>query len=412
MSNKILITDDETAFWHAVGKYLMVKGFDIDTAHDGVEALELCKRQVPDLVLLDIEMPKLDGLECLKRIKKNYPETEVIMVTGFADSNVAEHCLQEGAFGYLTKPPNLKDLYIEIGQALEHRKLILEKTICYKCLEKHLEERTDESLLPKEQQGGAFLNTVKTLVNLLEIYNPFLAGHSKRVAFWAREIARELGLEEDEIYELEIAGMLHDLGVVAIPTHINQKPFSELTERQQKIVRQHPIFSQKILESSKGLKKVGIIIRHHLERLDGTGYPDGLTDKEIPLGSKILSVANAFDELVSRRRFTKEVFSSENEKFRFAFLDLCKFMGQRFQKEVVEALERVQIKFLKPKTNVVEMAVEKLEPGMILAADVNTPYGTVFLAEGTKLDEFRIIQLISYYRIEQKTEGIPVYKKV
>ncbi|MBI5177994.1 MAG: response regulator [Nitrospinae bacterium] len=397
--NSVLVVDDEAKVTETIGRFLKVKGFAVFQAHDGEQALVEAKRQTPDVVLMDIRMPHMDGIECLKQIKALYPETEVIMATAVGEMDTAVECMQAGAFGYLPKPIDFQALNVEINKALEHRELVRKVNDYQKNLEQKVDERTKEVQALNVQLKDSFLVSVRLLVGMVEAYDPFVGGHLKRVALVAGEVGKMMKLPPRDLADLKLAAFLHDIGIITLPREWREADYSKLTPDQVAFIKQHPAFAQSILSPSEELGRAGNIIRSHLEHLDGTGFPDGLLDERIPPAAKILGVANAFDEIVFRRRFTAEKLETQKEKEAFAVKHLYQNAGKFYQRDVVAALEKVlQTSDLEPKRGI-RVDIQNLKPGMNLAEDVYTRNGVLLLAQGHALTTAQIRQIETFSRM-------------
>lgn len=406
----ILVVDDEPVITRMIGKFLKMKGFIIQEASDGEEALVKCGEFRPEVVILDVKMPKMGGLDCLRRIKQDHPDVEVIMATAFGDADMAIEAMKDGAFGYQVKPLDLEGLYTEVTQALKHRKLVLENKKYQESLETRVEERTQEVNTLNEKLRVSFVNSVRILTNLLEVYDPFLGGHSKRVAFWSVQVGMDQKLSKGELFHLELGALLHDIGTVAVPDKLYRTQFAELKEEETALIKQHPVFAQKVLSHSEELQTPATYIRHHLERLDGTGFPDGLKEKKIPLGARIIGLVNAFDELRYRRRFSQEKFSTEKEEEEFAIFELYKKVGKHYERAHLEALERGLERVRSSGKASVQISIANLEAGMVLAGDLFASHGALLFAKGTAVNEIQAIKLKNLCKMGLLKEVVLVYE--
>lgn len=408
---RILVVDDEREVCSDIKTFFLGKGFGVEEAFDGMEALEKYSIFKPEVVLLDIKMPKMNGLDALKKMKEISSETEVIMTTAIDDTKIAVSCLQFGAFGYHLKPVNLEGLYYEVVKAIKHRKIILENKDYQENLERKVEERTEEVQALNEKLKDSLLEFVRVCLSMLENYDPFLGSHSKRVAFLCGEIGKVLKSSKKRLFDLEIAALLHDIGTVAIPKHLMEAPFFSLSEDKISLIKQHPVFAQNILIASKELERAGIIIKHHLEHMDGTGFPDSLFDKKIPLSSKILGVANAYDELKSRRRFTREIFSKKKEAEEFALNFINKYEGQYYKSYIIKALEKALENIKTRFKNKVSVSPLELKPGMVVASNIYKSDRKLLLAKDHSLNVIHIIKMRALYEIGLMDKQIFVYRK-
>lgn len=403
--NTVLIVDDEKDVCEMLERYLKSKGYETNSANDGREALEKVKTFKPQVALLDIRMPNMSGMECLKNIKRDYPDTEVIMATAIKDMEPAISCMKEGAYGYQTKPIDLENLSLDIEKAIEHRRLVLENRDYQLNLERKVVERTREVQILNEKLKGSFIATIRISSGLVEVYDPFLGGHSKRVARLSAKVGSIMKLSNPELVDLEMAALLHEIGMITIPEVIRNAPLKELKTEEVKIIRNYPILSQAILSPSEELNKAGVIIRHHLEHIDGTGFPDRLKGEDIPIGARILGVVNAYDEIATRRRFTSEKFPSEKIKEDFVFIQLNQLAGKHHEKNIIDILEDVVSNFIKKKRIRELYSSDELKHGMVLAADIHSKDGKLLLAEGSIISNIQLIKIQTLYRmklLEQK----------
>ena len=393
MAESILVVDDEKREAEMMAFFLRGKGFIVYTANSGIAALAQAEQCRPEAVVMDIKMPGMDGIECLPQMKGRYPATEVIMATAVGDIETAIDCMKAGAFGYLMKPIDLQALYTEIAKALEHRALILKVSDYQKNLELKVEERTREVVALNQRLKGNFLTSIRMLISLLETYDPYIGAHLRRVAQLGGEISRGMKMPPKDVAAVELAGLLHDIGTVALPARLRTASFAELTPEEIMVVRQHPAFAQNIMESAEELALPAQIVRGHLEHVDGGGFPDGLKGEQIPLGSRVLAVANAYDELVNRRRFTNELIVADADKIVFAISQIEKLGGINYDLAVVgvlrEAVERLRLKAL----NAAVIGLDNLAPGMVLAEDVKTAEGLLLLARGHQITSMQISQM-------------------
>lgn len=413
--NRVLVVDDEKAACETIAKFLDIVGFSTEQAHDGLEALEKCDQYLPEVVILDIKMPKLNGLETLKKIKVNHPDMQVIMVTAVEELDTAINCMQLGAYSYLSKPINLKNLQIQIDKALEYQKLVFADKEHQQKLEFKVKERTREVYALHQKLEDSFMNSVRVLVGLLEMNNPDLGAHLKRVAIWSKGIAKEIGLPDDSILSLEIAALLHDIGLFVIPDRLTQTSYDELDKDEIELLKKHPIFAQSILSPSSGFAEAGLIIRHHLENIDGTGFPDGLRGDEISQNSRILAVANAYDEIRYRKSVKSIQLFSEDAKDEYVRSHLYKWAGKRYQIELIAALLRAVEKMQQEATgneqNEQQVDVKDIKTGMKLSHDILTKEGKLLMAKDMVINQLQINKLQTAYKLKLASQDIYIVKQ-
>jgi len=298
----ILVVDDERLVNAILERYLTQMGYSCVTAESGPEALEKLSQHPCVLALCDIRMPGMDGLELLQRMKEFDDEIAVIMVTAVDNREIAVQAMKYGAYDYVTKPFHLEDVLISVERALENRQLLLEKKEYRRNLERKVEERTRELAQKNEEMQRLFISTIESIVLTLQAKDEYTEDHSRRVSAHATAIARKLSLPEEEVENIRLAALLHDIGKVGTKESILDKP-GKLTAEEVSHIRSHPLIAASILEPIAALKDVVTYIKHVHEDYDGSGYPDGLKGAEIPLGSRIITVADVFDAMTSARPY-------------------------------------------------------------------------------------------------------------
>ncbi len=298
----ILVVDDERLVNSILARYLSQMGYACITAQSGPEALEKLDGQSCALALCDIRMPGMDGIELLKRMKEWDDEIAVIMVSAVDNREVAVEAMRAGAYDYVIKPFHLEEVLISVQRALENRRLILERKEYQRNLERKVEERTRELAQKNEELQRLFISAIQSIVLTLQAKDEYTEDHSRRVAAQASAIAKELSLPEEEVENIRRAALLHDLGKIGTKDSILNKP-GRLTAEEGDEIRMHPLIAASILEPITPLREVITYIKHAHERYDGGGYPDGLKGEEIPLGARIISVADVFDAMTSPRPY-------------------------------------------------------------------------------------------------------------
>lgn len=329
---RVLIVDDEPLVREMITRKLEEEGLICADAASGEEALQKLQSGDFDVVLLDIRMPHKSGLETLAEIRIAYPDIAVIIVTVVADIEIAIESMKGGAYDFIIKPIDFDILTLSVDRALERRRLLLENRKYRMYLEQRVKEQADKI---KE----SFLNSVRSLIYALEAKDIYTSGHSQRVTDMAVEIAQAMGLDEAQLEKIRLAGILHDVGKIGVPESILNKP-DRLEKYEYDIVKTHSELGERILGSVITDKEVLQAIRHHHERYDGGGYPDGLSGDNIPRAAKILAVVDAYDAMTSDRPYRKAVPHSQ------ALIELEKGCGTQFDPEVVTVfLTRVVSKF-------------------------------------------------------------------
>lgn len=302
MSDTILVVDDEKQVNLILERYLTGLGYSCLTAESGVEALGRLKEHPCSLALCDIRMPGMDGIELLRRIKQYDEEVAVVMISAVDNREVAVEAMRAGAYDYVIKPFHLEDVLMSMQRALENRRLLLERKEYQRELERRVEERTRELADKNEELRRLFISAIESIVLALQAKDEYTEGHSRRVAGHAVAIARQLSLPEEEVESIGRAALLHDIGKVGTKESILNKP-GKLTDEEGDHIRSHPLIAASILEPITPLKDIILYIKHVHEWYDGSGYPDRLAGEYIPLGARIIAVADVFDAMTSPRPY-------------------------------------------------------------------------------------------------------------
>jgi putative two-component system response regulator len=276
------------------------EGFLCEEAENGRVAQERLARNPATLVLSDLHMPEVDGIALLKHVRANYPDTAIIMITAVADVETAVACLSEGAMDYLAKPFHPEEVRARVRQALEKRRLILENL--------DYQERLEEKVAVQAQRiEDIFLASIHSLVDALELRDTYTHGHSIRVSRYSVLIARELGMPDEFIRQVELGGRVHDIGKIGVREQVLHKS-SALTDEEYRHVMEHPVTGWRTLQPLLRDHAIALnVIRSHHERWDGLGLPDKLAGEAIPLEARIAAVADTFDAMTSHRPYRPQL---------------------------------------------------------------------------------------------------------
>jgi len=324
---KILVVDDENVVRKLLCQRLSNEGYQCLEADSGDQALEILKGDQIGLVLLDIKMPGKSGTELLPEIKERYSDTAVIMITAIVDTNIAVQCMKQRAYDYIIKPFNLEEVILSVERALERRRLEIEN----RGYRLHLEQKVEEQA---RKIRDAYVNSITALAYALDAKDHYTSGHSQRVTEIAVAIARELGLPPHEIDKIRLAGLLHALGKIGVREDVLLKP-GKLTAEEYQHVKSHPESAEHISRPVVEDDEVLAMIRHHHEHYDGSGYPDGHKGEQIPLGARILAVADAYNAMTSERPYRKAMSPEK------ALAELERNKGSQFCPKVVDAFLKV-----------------------------------------------------------------------
>lgn len=332
----ILVVDDEEPIRNAVSRKLQAEGFNCVIAVDGKEALWKVFMQDFNLVLLDIKMPGMSGMDVLARMVVDHPDTGVVMITAIGDSQTAVEAMKLGAYDYVSKPFNLDDLVIRVGRALERRRLVLENRDYQVRLEQKIERQTGQidkyvheavDALSREEMavraqsesgfGGdtgaveeMYLQTARVLAQMNEIHEPYSLGHAERVSVLANQIALKLGCPEKLIKDIRLAAVVQDIGKITIPDSILFKP-GGLTSAEYSEVKKHPMATVEMVRHVDRFQTILPLIESHHEWFNGKGYPHELKGECIPIGARILSVADSYVAMTCPRPYRLRLSEEE-----------------------------------------------------------------------------------------------------
>jgi putative two-component system response regulator len=298
---KILIIDDEMAPRESI-RMVLKDRYAVSTATGAHEGLNLISQEPVDLVVMDIKMPKMDGITALQEIKKKYPDTEVVLLTAYASLETARDAIRFGAFDYLLKPFDKDDILMVVEKGLARRRsntgLKLERdTLLDRAsyLERQITEARTNIMMCYE-------GTVKALILTIDAKDHYTYNHSNRVAILSSSIASSLELPNKTIKEIEHAASIHDIGKIGIDENILKKN-GRLTTDEYTEMKKHPAIGVRIVQSVPFLEDAIPVILYHHERYDGNGYPEGVKGEEIPLSARIVVVADAIDAMMSARPY-------------------------------------------------------------------------------------------------------------
>jgi putative nucleotidyltransferase with HDIG domain len=350
MKPSLLIVDDEPIIREVLTENLKGAGFHCEAvagAAPAMEKLRHCDGAI-GLVLADIDMPGENGMALLGRIKEQFPDVDVIMVTGVVDIDTAIQAMRMGASDYITKPFNLDQVVLMVNRTLQQRQLIIENRQYQKNLESLVAERTRE-VVDKSHEVERLYNelkiafgrihttyetTLEALMEALDTRDTETQGHSRRVSEFTVAVARRMGIQEPELTQMRWGALLHDVGKIGVPDAILRKP-GKLTPEEWVEMRKHPELGRRILASIKFLEGAVPIVYCHQERFDGTGYPRGLAGDNIPLGARIFAVVDTLDAMTMNRPYRRAL------PYEVARKEVIAFSGTQFDPNVVESFLQV-----------------------------------------------------------------------
>lgn len=297
MNDWILVVDDDTSNLKMASRILSEENMRVSCLKSGEDAIKFLGGNRPDLILLDVHMPGMDGFETMAAIKENKTTADipVIFLTADDDSNTETKGLETGAMDFIRKPFVPEVLLIRVRHMIDLTRLQAD-------LSQEVEKKTQEVTAQHEKIERISMQIVKALSGAIDAKDTYTNGHSTRVADYSKEIARRAGLSQEAQNDIYMMGLLHDVGKIGIPDAIINKP-AKLTDEEYSIIQNHPVMGAKILKNITEFPKLSIGARWHHERYDGKGYPDGISGDDIPLEARIIAIADAYDAMSSRRSY-------------------------------------------------------------------------------------------------------------
>ncbi len=421
----ILLVDDEEFIIKSLQRLLMDESYSILTSSSGGEALEILKQHDVSVIVSDQRMPEMTGSEFLSLSKKTHPDAIRILLTGFSDIGSTIEAINKGEiYKYITKPWDDDSLKFTIKEAVETFALRRENKRLTEELKEwnlKLEQRVKEQTIDIQKRNKAlivlnerlkknFQSSLEAFASLIELRDPNISNHSKNVEGLSVLIAKQMELSQKETDTIAAAALLHDIGKIGIVDSILKKEFKEMNFEERKAMEQHPIRGQTSLAPVEDLREAGVLVRHHHEWVNGSGYPDRLKTDEIPLGSKIIAVADAVDRLANpgkqsdRCDFMKAfeiVLGGREIKYDAKVLDAAR--------PVIKELSRNVYKMIGAEED--EIPPDKLLPGMILSRDLRSGTGVLIMPQTTILNDEKIAYLQRLFDMDPSKGGVFVTKE-
>lgn len=334
----VLVVDDDASMQKVLSISMQKMGHSYKIAKNGQEALDLIEAGdvTPDAILLDIRMPVMPGLVALPKLRTILPTVPVIMLTAFGDLETGLSAMKAGAFDYLVKPSSLEKIRETLEKAFSYREVMDMKAEEERRREQHrldLEKRVESSY---EELGNVYqqlkkmnMQTAYALAETIEVKDRYTQGHCERVRWLSSKIGKAMHLSNDDIEQLEYAALLHDIGKIGIPDSILNKE-GPLDDREREIIRMHPIIGAQILSTVEFFEKAAAAVRHHHERWDGKGYPDGAQRDGIDRLARIISLADTLDAMATTRPYRVAL------NFDQVIGEIRALRGQQFAPDVVD----------------------------------------------------------------------------
>lgn len=343
--SKILVADDDPMVRNTVTKILQMFGYIAEAVSDGASVVEVVNESF-DVIILDINMPGLNGFDTIKELNKRNYNIPVLFLTGAGSMDYAVRAINLGAYDFLTKPIEDLDIFnVKIRRAIEKRMYVIQEKRYKESLEsdiqkkaKMLEEQNKLLLKYSENLEKATVQMMSSMQNAMEEKDYYTAGHTMRVTEYAVMAGLSMGLSREELVILRRAAQFHDIGKLVIDLSCIQKP-GKLTEEESILIKKHPSVGANIVKPLKFMEREHFIIRHHHERMDGNGYPDGISGKDLDHLTKILIVADSYDAMTSKRNYRKNLTTEE------AIVELHKCADTQFDRETVEIFSQSIVDF-------------------------------------------------------------------
>lgn len=314
---RVLVIEDDIDYGQMLADALENLHYKVYLSFSATGGLDIIREKKLDIILTDLKMPGINGLELAQKIIKMYLDIPIVLITGLNDLSLVKKALEIGVSDYIVKPITVDELPVVIERNLQRK--ILEK--------RRFQNNRADSLL----------KALKALMRALDAKDSYTYGHSQRVVRLAMKMGDELHLSSDEKYTLQLSASLHDIGKIGMPDNILKKADS-LEDIEMRKAKDHPVVGSEILGEIEELSEVASIVRHHHERFDGKGYPDGLKGNAIPLFSRILFILDAYEAIASDRVYRKGIGQQK------ALDEIVQNAGSQFDPELVEVFLRAMAK--------------------------------------------------------------------
>lgn len=421
MADKILFLDDEPNVLNALRRVFRDEGHELTLTASPDEAWDRLSRERIAVAVSDQRMPTVSGIQFLEKAKKISPQTVRILLTGQADMSIAMEAINRGSvYRFLLKPWDEDELRLILKQAVAHYGLVMENirltelTFAQNKELEALNESLEAKVLERTRQISdlnlrlekSLLGSVRVMAGLAEVHSTVIGSHSRRVATLSKETARNLGLPEEEIGQVEVAALLHDVGKTALPAAVLEKAAHALKSEEKAILMRHPLLGEALVRMVPNMDAAARMVRHHHERFYGGGFPDRLKGQEIPLGSRIIAVADAYDNALNARsgyqsnlpeRVLKQIQARSPSEFDPEVLQaMGRFLreGDRIQLEVEE----------------IEIKDSDLRAGMKLSRDIRNAKGVLLVPAGSIITAKTIGVLLAYPEANRSLEGVFIYR--
>ncbi|EKD26113.1 MAG: Response regulator receiver [uncultured bacterium] len=417
----VVFIDDEENILSAINRLCRKEIFQSFFTSNPDQVIEWVQTKEVAVVVSDQRMPDMDGTLLLEKVRSISPNTIRIILTGYADLQSAVEAINKcGVWRFMNKPWNENEFKFNIQQAIAQYNLVEENIKLNslikqqndqlkemnQSLEDKVKERTSVILQLNQQLKSSLLETIKLLGQLTEMHSPLIGNHSKRVAVLSREIGKAMELNSNELFELEIAAILHDIGKIGLPQTIMKKNESQMSKQEREIYLSHIIRGEVLISKITGLGNVVKIIRHHHEYYNGQGFPDKLRESNIPLASQIISVADLYDNALNDKSLFQ--VSSSDKSLQY----ISNFSGTRLSPQIIKVLVQC-IKDIKGEVfNQVESEInlEDLAENMVISRNIVSTAGVMLVKKDSKMTKTLLEQLKQVSHKISVVDNIYIYR--
>ncbi|MDC6169609.1 HD domain-containing phosphohydrolase [Paucibacter sp. XJ19-41] len=407
----LLAVDDEPNILAALRRLFRATGWRILTAGHADEALAVLAAEPVNAVLSDMRMPGMDGVQLLERVSLSWPHAARLLLTGQADLGSTIAAINRGrVHRYIAKPWSDDELVLTLRQVEERQRLEDDKQALEQLtqlqneelkalntgLEARVAQRTEELAAANDRLKRNYLTSIKAFTALIELRGKAQVGHARQVADLTRRIAQAMRLDANTAHDLPIAALLHDIGQIGLSDALLARPLNRLDRDELRRYRLHPVLGEQALLACDDMQGVAPLIRAHHERWDGQGFPDGLRGTAIPLGARILAVADAYEDLRSGHIDGQALSPSDARRAVLAG------RGSQFDPAVVDAFAGLfSVAPAEPAVPTLQLRTADLRAGQILVRDFVSPEGVLLLSAGQRLNEDLINRILAFERKHQ-----------
>jgi response regulator RpfG family c-di-GMP phosphodiesterase len=419
----ILLVDDEEGILKALRRILRDLPAEVLSAPGGAEGLEILTQKPVSLIISDQRMPQMTGVEFLTKSMALAPDSIRILLTGYADIDATVEALNSGAVRYyMNKPWDDDFLLSRIKESLdlfkttaENKRLVKltreqnRKLVSFnQTLQKKVDEQTGQIKKQHQDLKKSFMDTIRAFSTIVGMRQKDVAAHSHRVATITKMMLDGLNMSEKDYQDVVVAAYLHDIGKIGLPDAIAAKAQDDCSPHEREVLYKHPLLGQSCVYNIAGFEDIGLIIRHHHENFDGTGYPDCLVGDQIPMGARILRVCDVFDHASHKDEYP------DLKALTHATAVLHRKAGSFFDPQIIKLFDKLEIAnqfYHDDSQGIIGLKPEDLNEGMVVAADIRTVNGVFLLPKGAKLSIGMIGRIRKIHAVDPIIEAIRVFSR-